>query len=86
MIFGSIVKHCRDHHLFGHRERNLPCLAHHQRCDAEKVSDVGNISFLAPLDVEHTRIVDCARKPAAQIELAGPIRPLALCFQMSLRP
>ena len=70
VIFGSVMKKGGDHHVFGDGESDVTSLAHDQGRDPQKVCHVRNIGTLAPLDVEDTRVLDRARKPAGQVELS----------------
>ena len=82
VILSSVVKKCGDHHVFRNGETGMASLAHDQRGNSQKVRHVRNISTLAPLNVEDTCVLDRARKPAGQVELAGRILVLTLasCF------
>ncbi len=71
VIFGRVMKQSGDHHVFGDREGGVPGFTHYQRCNPKKVCHVRNTGSLAPLDVDVTCTVDCACKPAAQVELGG---------------
>jgi hypothetical protein len=69
-----------EHHVFGDREPGVPSLPHDQGRNPEKMRHVRNIGPLAPFDVEDTRIVYCAGKPARQVELSDPIVVCTLSF------
>src|ERR1035437_5981206 len=71
LIFGSVMKKGGDHHVFGDRAPGVAGLTHDQGCNSQKMRHVWNIGTLAPLDVEDTRIFDCARKPAGQVQLSA---------------
>jgi hypothetical protein len=76
------MKEGGDHHVFGDGEPGVASLTHNEGGNPEKMCHVRNVGTLAPFDVDDTRVFDCARKPAGQVELLGfiVVRTPILCF------
>ena len=67
MIFDGVVKDSGDDHIFSDQDW-AACLAHHQRCDSEQMSHVGDLGSLAGFRVERARIVNGAGKAVSEDE------------------